>query len=93
MGYAYFFVGRYDDASIMATKALRALPSYLTAVRGAAASHALAGRRDRAHKLMAQMHERDPALRVSNLSELIPFRRSEHFFRWADALREAGLPD
>jgi hypothetical protein len=88
-----FFIGRYDDASVMATKALRARPRYLTAVRGAAASHALAGRRGRAHKLMAQMHELDPALRVSNLSDLIPFRRSEHFLRWADALRNAGLPD
>jgi TolB-like protein/tetratricopeptide (TPR) repeat protein len=93
IGYAYFFIGRYDDASVMVTKAIRARPSYLTAVRGAAASHALAGRRGRAHKLMAQMHELDPALRVSNLSDLIPFRRSEHFLRWADALRKAGLPD
>jgi adenylate cyclase len=90
--YAHFFAGRYEEASAWAEKAVRARPTWLTAVRGAAATHALAGRLDEARKLMARMRELDPALRISNLKELLPLRREEDFARWADALRIAGLP-
>ena len=93
LAYAHFFAGRYDDASTMAASALCVRPTYLTAVRGAAASHALAGRLAESRRLIARMHELDPALRVSNLPDLIPFHRSDHFAKWADALRRAGLPD
>jgi tetratricopeptide (TPR) repeat protein len=90
--YAHFFAGRYEEASIWAEKAVRARPTWLTAVRGAAATHALAGRLDEARKFMARMRELDPALRISNLKELLPLRREEDFARWADALQLAGLP-
>jgi TolB-like protein/tetratricopeptide (TPR) repeat protein len=91
--YAHLLVGRYDDASTAAENALRVRPNYLTAVRGAAASHALAGRLDRARTLMAHMCQRDPALHISNLPYLIPFRRTADFARWAEGLNKAGLPD
>jgi TolB-like protein/Tfp pilus assembly protein PilF len=93
IAYAHFFAGRYDEASAWAEKAVRARPTWLTAVRGAAASHALAGRLDEGRKLMARMRELDPALRISNLKELLPLRREDHFIRWADALRQVGLPE
>jgi TolB-like protein/Tfp pilus assembly protein PilF len=93
LAYAHFFAGRYDDASAMAASALRTRPNYLTAVRAGAASHALAGRLDRAQNLMAHMRKRDSALRISNLKELVPLCRSEDFTRWADGLRKAGLPE
>jgi tetratricopeptide (TPR) repeat protein len=93
LAYAHFFAGRYDDASTMAAMALRVRPTYLTAVRGAAASHAFAGRLSESRRLIAHMHTLDPALSVSNLSNLIPFHRSEHFSKWAEALQRAGLPD
>jgi TolB-like protein len=93
MAYAHFLTGCYDEASAAAENALRARPNYLTAVRAAAASHALAGGIDRARTLMAQMRQCDPALRISSLSELIPFRRALDFARWAEGLHKAGLPD
>jgi hypothetical protein len=92
LAYAHFFSGRYDDASAMAASALRERPNYLTAVRAAAASHALAGRLDRAQSLMAHMRKRDSALRISNLKDLIPFCRSEDVSKWVDGLQRAGLP-
>ena len=92
IAYAHFFAARYDEASTWAEDALRARPDYLTAIRGAAASHALAGRIDQAEKLMAQMRNLDPALRLSNLKDLIPFRRPDDFERWAEGLQKAGLP-
>jgi hypothetical protein len=39
----------------------------------------LAGRADEAKKAMARMREIDPVLRVSNLKNLVPFRRPEDF--------------
>jgi len=93
IAYAHFFAGRYDEASSWAEKAVRARPTWLTAVRGAAASHALAGRLDEARKHMARMRELDPALCISNLKDLLPLRRMEDFTKWAEALRKAGLPE
>jgi tetratricopeptide (TPR) repeat protein len=90
--YADFFAGRYEEASIWAEKAVRARPTWLTAVRGAAATHALRGQLDEARELMARTRELDPALRISNLKELLPLRRDEDFAKWADALQLAGLP-
>ena len=77
----------------MAGTALRAQPNYLTAVRAAAASHALAGRLDKARQLMAYMRKRDPALRISGLNDLVPLCRSEDFSKWVDGLQKAGLPE
>jgi tetratricopeptide (TPR) repeat protein len=93
LAYAHFFAGRYDDASARAASALLTRPNYLTAVRAGAASHALAGRLDKARNLMAHMRKCDPALRISNLTELVPVCRSRDFDRWAGGLHKAGLPD
>jgi hypothetical protein len=62
-------------------------------MRGASASHALAGRLDEARKLIAHVRQGDPALHISNLANLLPFRRAEDFNRWAEGLQKAGLPD
>ena len=93
IAYAHFFAGHYDDASSWAEKAVRARPIWLTSVRGAAASHALAGRLDEARKHMARMRELDPALCISNLKGLLPLRREEDFAKWVEALQKAGLPE
>ncbi|MET0607063.1 MAG: winged helix-turn-helix domain-containing protein [Beijerinckiaceae bacterium] len=92
IAYAYFFAGQYEDAAAWADKAVRARPNWMTAVRGAAACHALAGRLPEAQRLMATMRQVDPALRRSNLNELLPLRRPQDFERWSDALGKAGLP-
>lgn len=91
--YAHFFAGRYDEATTWAEKAVRMRPNWLTAVRGAAASHALGGRHEEARTLMARMRQLDPALRISNLKDLLPLRREEDFAKWREALRIAGLPE
>jgi hypothetical protein len=42
---------------------------------------------------MGRLREISPALRVSNLKDLWPFRRPEDFATWADGLRKAGSPE
>jgi TolB-like protein len=93
IAYAHFFAGRHEEASAWAERAVRANPDYLTGLRGAAVSHAMAGRLDRARKLLAHMRELAPALRVSKLPDLLPFRRPADFAKWERALRMAGLPE
>jgi TolB-like protein/tetratricopeptide (TPR) repeat protein len=91
--YAHFFRGRYDEALQWAGNALRARPNYLTAMRAVGASHMMAGRAEQARQCVEEVRRLDPALRMSNLAELLPLRRTQDFTRWADALHTAGLPD
>ena len=52
-------------------------------MRGAA-GHALASRLGEARRLTAQVHERDPTLRIANLPNLIPFSRAQDVARWTE---------
>jgi hypothetical protein len=90
---AHFLGCRYDAASVWAERALRINQSYSPAMRVGAAGHALAGRLVEASKFMAEMRHIDPELRISNLAELVPFRRPEDVARYAEGLRRAGLPE
>jgi len=89
---AYFFAGRYDEASSWAEKAVREQPS-AQAFRVAAASNALAGRLENAQEAMARLRQLDPHRRISNLMDQYPMRRPEDLARLAEGLRKAGLPE
>ena len=92
--YAQFFLGRYDEAASWATMALQDSPDYQPGLRIAAASNAMAGRPEQAHKAMARLRQLNPALRVSNLKDVRgPFRRAEDLSPYEEALRRAGLPE
>jgi TolB-like protein/DNA-binding winged helix-turn-helix (wHTH) protein/tetratricopeptide (TPR) repeat protein len=90
--FAHFLADRYDDASAWAQRALHEQPNYPAANRVLAASKALAGHLAEAQRAMAILRQLDPALRISNLSEVIPVRRPEHLAKFAEGLRQAGLP-
>ena len=72
---------------------MREKPSYLLAACIAPAGLALAGRPGDAEKAIARVRELDPALRLSNLDNLIPIGRPEDFAKWEEGLRLAGLPE
>jgi TolB-like protein/Tfp pilus assembly protein PilF len=91
--YAHFFADRYSDAVLWAEMALVERPSHVSATRALAASCAMAGRQEQASQAMARLRDLDPALRLSNLKDVIPLRRAEDFNRLAEALRRAGLPE
>jgi adenylate cyclase len=92
--HAHVFAGRYDLASSWAGTALRDNPDHLNALRISAASHALGGRLEQAHKALARLRQLDPARRVSNLKDTMgPYRRPEDVARYEDGLRRAGLPE
>jgi TolB-like protein len=92
--HAHFFLGRYDEAASWAAMALQDNPDYQPGLRIAAASNAMAGRPEQAHKAMARLRQLNPALRVSTLKDMRgPYRRAEDLSRYEEGLRRAGLPE
>ncbi|MEH2539374.1 MULTISPECIES: adenylate/guanylate cyclase domain-containing protein [unclassified Bradyrhizobium] len=92
--HAHFFLGRYDEAESWAAMALQDNPDYQPGLRIAAASNAMAGRPEQAHKALARLRQLNPALRVSTLKDVLgPFWRAEDFLRYEEGLRQAGLPE
>jgi len=90
---AHYFEGRYDEASSWVEAPLREQLSFMPALRLAAASNALAGRPEQAQKFMARLRQLDPALRISNLADVMIPLRPEDFTKWEEGLRKAGLPE
>jgi TolB-like protein/class 3 adenylate cyclase len=93
IGLAHFFAGRYSEALTWAEMARRAQPVHAPSNALAAASGALVGNRAAADGAMAHLRQLMPELRMTNLKDFVPIRRSEHFDRWAGAIRQAGLPE
>jgi TolB-like protein/DNA-binding SARP family transcriptional activator len=90
----HFCAGRYDAAAAWEKRVLRDQPNFGGGVRVAVASNALLGRTIEAQKFMAQLRQLDPALRLSNLVEIMPpFRRPEDRAKYVEGLRKAGLPE
>jgi adenylate cyclase len=91
---AHFFLGRYDEAASWAAMALQDNQNDHTGLRIAAASNAMAGRPEQAHKAVARLRQLNPALRVSTLKDVMgPYRRAEDLSRYEEGLRQAGLPE
>ena len=90
---AHFLLGRYDEAASWAAMGLQDNPDYPPGLRIAAASNAMAGRPEQAHKAMARLRQLNPALRVSNLKNLVGPWHAEGFSRFEEGLRRAGLPE
>jgi TolB-like protein/class 3 adenylate cyclase len=91
--YGHFLLGRYDEAASWAAMALQDNPDYQPGLRIAAASNAMAGRPEQAHKAVARLRQLNPELRVSTLKDVLPFRRAEDLSRLGEGLRQAGLPE
>ncbi|WP_144640198.1 winged helix-turn-helix domain-containing tetratricopeptide repeat protein [Bordetella genomosp. 13] len=89
---AHLFQGRHDESVAWAEKSLRELPSFLLAAAVLAASQALAGRDMAAANALARLRELDPALRLSNLRDLLPIQKPDDLDTLTRGLRKAGLP-
>jgi adenylate cyclase len=91
--FAHFILGRYGEAVSWAEAVLSERPDHAPAIRIYAASCAMTGLTERAGKAMARLRELDPTTRLSNLKNIIPLRKPEHFARYVEGLRKAGLPE
>ena len=91
LGLAHLQAGRYGEAWPLSEKASRERPNFMGAIRGAAASNALAGRLDEARKYIERALQLDPNLRISNLKDRVGPYRPEGLARYIEGLRKAGL--
>jgi len=91
--YAHFFLGRYDEAASWAAMALQDNADFQPGLRIAAASNAMAGRPEQAQKAVARLRQLNPALRVSNLKNVLGPWRADDLARYEEGLRQAGLPE
>jgi hypothetical protein len=91
--FAHFLAGRYREASSWAEKAMWEQANYRTTLFIAAASNALCGNVNEAHKAMVLLRNLDPKLRGGTIKEWAQFRRPDHLQKFEAALRKAGLPD
>jgi len=76
-----------------AATALQDNPDFQPGLRIQAASNAMAGRPEQAHKAVARLRQLNPALRVSNLKDVLGPYRHEGLSRYEEGLRQAGLPE
>src|SRR5262249_43681380 len=67
MGFALIELGRFDEATVAAKKAVRVSPCYAPAYRCLASTFAHLGREAEAHEAAARVLELDPAFTVSAL--------------------------
>jgi tetratricopeptide (TPR) repeat protein len=92
--HAHFFLGRYDEAASWTAMALQDNPDYQAGLRIDAASNAMVGRPEHAHKAVAWLRQLNPALRVSTLKNVVgPYRHADNVSRYEEGLRQAGLPE
>src|SRR5262249_26278901 len=91
--HAHFFANRYHEALVWAGVVLREQGYLHAALRIAAANAALAGRSEEAKKLCTRLQQLDPALRVSNLRDVLGPYRPEAIAKYEEGLRLAGLPE
>jgi TolB-like protein len=90
---AHLLAGRTEDALSWAERASIHRSNHAFPISILAAIYARAGRGDDARLTMQQLRELDPELRLSRLHEWLPFQRHRDLETFADALREAGLPE
>ena len=93
IAYAHFMTGNYDEAASWAAMALQESPEYPPALRQAAASHAMAGRMEQAHKAMARLGNSFHTATLESQERTGPISARRRLARYAEGLRCAGLPE
>ena len=92
--HGHFFAGRYEEAAACAAHALLEQPERHATLRISAASNAFAGKLQAAQDAVERLRRADPALRISNLRDVLgPHRRPHNIAKYEEGLRRAGLPE
>jgi len=93
MASALTFLGKHDEASAWARKAVAREPDLLATLRVSAVAQAFAGNLEEAQKIAAWLCRLDPGLRVSRVKDYVPHRQPEDIELFAEGLRRAGVPE
>jgi len=93
MAAALMHLERYDEAVKWAARALAHEPGDIRVLRTSASIYALAGRLDEARGIMAYIRRLHPAMRLSQLGDLVGLSRQQDIERLIRGLRLAGMPE
>jgi TolB-like protein/class 3 adenylate cyclase len=91
--FAHFLACRYDEACSWAEKAFQEQPNFAATLRVMAVCNAFAGHLDEAREAITRARQLDPSLRISNLKDRLGPHRPEHFAKYVEGMRLAGLPE
>jgi len=92
IGGAHFVAKRYEAAAHWMAKGLVSKPSATWIHRTLAPSYALAGELDKARGSVGELLKDYPEIRISHILQALAFSK-EVLDRFADGLRQAGLPE
>lgn len=90
---AHFAAGNYAEAVAAGQRAQRLNPNYTSNLRMTAVALAELGAADEANSIATEIKRLDPNFRISRFLAKQPFVNGETGHRYADRLREIGLPD
>ena len=91
IGTAHFVAGRYEDAVEWAKKVLQERPDVPSGHRLLAASYGQLGQTDAAKAALEGVLRLVPGLSIEFVQKTIFFKISEHYDRFVEGLRKAGL--
>lgn len=92
-GLAEFVDGQYADGIKLLRKAHHNKPHFVATLRLLAASLALAGEKDEAQTVAAELIEQDPTFKISNFMSWYPITRPDVRESFVLGLSAAGLPN
>ena len=90
---AHLYAGRYDEAVAAANEALGIQAAYVSAQRLKASALGWLGRTTEARQVISQILAVQPAMRLSNLPERLPYLSPRLLARLIDGLRLACFPE
>ena len=93
LGFAYFFLGNYEEGLKCAVDALRHHPNHVGSLRVAIVCNALSGNIEAAQKLWRQVALLSPSDRVSETRKRLGYRRDQDLAKIQEAYRLAGMPE
>ncbi len=91
--HALLTAGRYDDAIHVGRRSVMANATHHPSLRTLAVAQVLSGRVAEARETVLRLLEIEPSYSVSRYRALHPGGDTENCRRFADALRQAGLPE
>lgn len=93
LGFAYYTLGRYDEASYALKQALEKNPSVLYPRLFLAASYVRLGQQDDAEWEIEQVKMQQPGPTLSLLANTLPFENQSHMVAFLGDLRQSGLAE
>jgi TolB-like protein/Flp pilus assembly protein TadD len=93
LGFAAFMAGRYPEALDHLDRSLRQNANIPGPYRLRAACLSQLGRMDEARAALAEFLRLVPNATIASMRAQLPIKRAEDFERYANALRQAGLPE